>query len=97
MGVNTNLFLMENTLKSSFCIIATLVNANNEEREINFRKKFKDFIRENYAGTTRVVLVDKYPPTPMDMNVFYIKRNGKILWVKTSSRNFNKTDKTFSF
>lgn len=88
--VNPNLTLMEHTLKSSFNVIVTLVNQYGEEHEFNFKKRYKDFMRENYSGMNRVVLVDNYPPTPMEINIYYIKRNGKTLWVKMNERDFGK-------
>jgi hypothetical protein len=73
--INPNTLLMENTLKSSFDVVVTLTNRYGEEKEMHFKKKRKDFLRENYAGTKHVVLVDNYPPTPMEDGVYYIKRN----------------------
>jgi hypothetical protein len=87
--INPNVLLMENTLKSSFDVVVTLVNRYKEERELHFKKKRKDFLRENYAGTRHVVLVDIYPPTPMEEGVYYIKRNGKTVWIRMSEAEFD--------
>lgn len=27
-------------------------------------------------------MIDKYPPSEMELNVFYVKRDGKSVWVK---------------
>lgn len=89
--INPNILLMENTLKSSFDVIVTLINHYGEEREMHFKKKRKDFLRENYAGTRHVILVDIYPPTPMKDGVYYIKRNGKIVWIRMSEAEFDES------
>lgn len=89
---NPNLFLMENTLKSSFNVIVTLVNRYGEEHDLNFKKKYKDFIRENQNNINRVILVDTYPPTPMEPNIYYIKRNGKTVWIKMNEREFEENN-----
>lgn len=88
--INPNALLLEHTLKSSFNVVVTLVNRLGEEHELNFKKKYKDFMRENYATTFHVVLVDNYPPSPMEMNVYYVKRNGKIVWVKMREQDFDE-------
>lgn len=90
MMMNPNLILIKHTLKSSFNVVVTLVNRYGEEREITFKKKYKDFVRENYSSVTRVILVDNYPPVQMEMNVYYIKRNGKIIWIKMNERDFDE-------
>lgn len=87
--INPNTLLMENTLKSSFDVVVTLINRYGEEKEMHFKKKRKDFLRENYASTKHVVLVDNYPPTPMEDGVYYIKRNGKIVWIRMSEAEFD--------
>lgn len=87
--INPNTLLMENTLKSSFDVVVTLINRYGEEKEMHFKKKRKDFLRENYADTKHVVLVDNYPPTPMEDGVYYIKRNGKIVWIRMSEAEFD--------
>ena len=57
-------------------------NKDGSESEISFKKKRKDFLRENYLGIFRVILVDYCPPEKMETNVYYIKKNGKIIWAK---------------
>lgn len=89
--INPNTLLMENTLKSSFDVVVTLINRYGEEKEMHFKKKRKDFLRENHAGTRHVVLVDIYPPTPMEDGVYYIKRNGKIVWIRMSETEFDES------
>lgn len=90
--INPNLFLMEHTLKSSFNLIVILVNNYKEEREVSFKKKRKDFIRENNSRILRVILIEDYPPKEMELNVYYIKNNGKTIWLKMKERDFEGMD-----
>ena len=90
--INPNLLLIKHTLKSSFNIVITIVNNRKEEREISFKKKRKDFMRENNSGNFRVILVDNYPPKDMETNVYYIKKNGRIVWAKMNERDFESAN-----
>lgn len=90
--INPNLLLMEHTLKSSFNVVVTLINRYKEEREINFKKKRKDFMRENNSGIYRVILVEDYPPRNMELNVYYIKNNGRIVWIKMKEDDFESAN-----
>lgn len=80
--MNPNILLMGNILKSSFDVIITVVEKDGSEKDISFKKRRKDFLRENYAGTLQVILVDYCPPEEMKFNVYYIKKSGKIVWIK---------------
>jgi hypothetical protein len=80
--INPNVLLMENILKSSFNVVVTVVEKDGSEKDISFKKRRKDFLRENYTGVLQVVLVDYYPPEEMKFNVYYIKKSGKIVWIK---------------
>jgi hypothetical protein len=80
--VSPNRVLMENVLKSSFNLMLTTVNRYGEEHERNFKKHKKKFFKEINLDECIVSLVEKYPPSEMELNVFYIKRDGKSVWVK---------------
>lgn len=88
--LNPNLLLMEHTLKSSFNLVVTLVNQYNEEREISIKKKLKEFIKNSDDNTFRVIFVDDYPPRDMELNVYYVKRSGKTVWLKIRERDFKE-------
>lgn len=80
--VSPSRVLMENVLKSSFNLMLTTVNRYGEEHERNFKKNKKKFFKEINLDECVVSLVEKYPPSEMELDVFYIKRDGKSVWVK---------------
>lgn len=80
--VSPSRVLMENVLKSSFNLMLTTVNRYGEEHERNFKKNKKKFFKEINLDDCVVSLVEKYPPSEMELDVFYIKRDGKSVWVK---------------
>lgn len=80
--VSPSRVLMENVLKSSFNLMLTTVNRYGEEHERNFKKNKKKFFKEINLDECVVSLVEKYPPSEMELNVFYVKRDGKPVWVK---------------
>lgn len=80
--VSPSRVLMENVLKSSFNLMLTTVNRYGEEHETNFKKNKKKFFKEINLDECVVSLVEKYPPSEMEPNVFYVKRDGKFVWVK---------------
>ena len=80
--VSPSRVLMENVLKSSFNLMLTTVNRYGEEHERNFKKNKKKFFQEINLDDYVVSLVEKYPPSEMRLDVFYIKRDGKSVWVK---------------
>ena len=87
--LNPNLLLLEHTLKSSFSVVFIVVNKYGEEHEVSFKKKYKDFMRENYLGLIRVCLVDDYPPSVMEKNIYYVKKNGKTVWLKLDEKDLD--------
>lgn len=80
--VSPSRVLMENVLKPSFNLMLTTVNRYGEEHEKNFKKRKKKFFQEINLDECVVSMVEKYPPSEMELNVFYIKRDGKSVWVK---------------
>lgn len=80
--VSPSRVLMENVLKSSFNLMLTTVNRYGEEHERNFKKNKKKFFREINLDECVVSMVEKYPPSEMELDVFYVKRDGKSVWVK---------------
>ena len=80
--VSPSRVLMENVLKSSFNLMLTTVNRYGEEHERNSKKNKKKFFQEINLDDYVVSLVEKYPPSEMGLDVFYIKRDGKSVWVK---------------
>lgn len=85
--VSPSQFLIENTLRSRFILVITLVNSHDEEHEKYVKKSKKKFLRETEYTFLDAVLVDDYPPSVMKSNTLYIKRNGKIAWIKMKERS----------
>lgn len=80
--VSPSRVLMENVLKSSFNLMLTTVNRYGEEHERNFKKNKKKFFKEINLDECVVSLVEKYPPSEMELDVFYIKCDSKSVWIK---------------
>lgn len=80
--VNPSRVIIEGTLKSSFNFVLYIVNQYEEEHETIFKKNKKKFLKEIDLDIYSVKLVDDFPPTDMAFNVLYVKRSGKIVWMK---------------
>lgn len=74
--------IFENTVKSSFHLMLCVVNEYGEERETIFKKSKKKFFKETTIDGFRVKLVDDYPPREMELNTYYVKRDGRSVWLK---------------
>ena len=81
--INANRLLLQEVLKRNFNFLITIVNLRGEEKELLFRKKKKDFLREMGNLDIHVVLVDNYPRREdWKMGIFYLTRNGETLYYK---------------
>lgn len=80
--INPSRVLIENTLKSSFNLVIYFVNRYGEEHDKIFKKTKKKFFSELDLDTCRVKIVDDYPPREMEMDLFYVKRTGKTVWIR---------------
>ena len=85
--VNPNRLLLENALKSSFVFVVCLVNQYGEEKEFSYKKSRRKFFDEFDITGYHVTLVDDYPPRDMELDKIYVKRSGKIMWLKTQEKD----------
>lgn len=85
---NPSQLIIEHTLKSSFHLMLTVVNQYGEEHEFIYKKSKKKFLAEMNLDKLTVKLVDDFPPREMELDVFYVKRSGKTVWVKEMEANF---------
>ena len=80
--INPNSVIIENTLKSSFHLVLCVVNRYGEEKETIYKKSRKKFLKELNLDGCSVKLIDGYPPQDMACNIFYVKKDGKMVWFK---------------
>lgn len=80
--MNPNRVIIENTLQRTFHLVLCVVNRYNEEKETIYKKSRKQFLKELNLDCCSVTLIDSYPPADMKLNVFYVKRDGKTVWIK---------------
>ncbi len=74
--------IFENTVKSSFHLMLCVVNEYGEEKETIFKKSKRKFFKETPLEGFHVKLVDDYPPRDMAFDTYYIKKDGKSVWLK---------------
>lgn len=80
--VSPSRVLIENTLKSSFNLIVYTVYRNGEEHDTIVKLSRKKLLAAIDLDQVRVQFVDKYPPSEMQLNLWYVKRDGKTVWVR---------------
>lgn len=80
--INPAVVIFQNTVKSSFHLMLCVVNEYGEEKETIFKKSKKKFFAETGLDGFKVKLVDDYPPREMELNTYYVKRDGKSVWLK---------------
>lgn len=89
--LNPNVVLMENTLKSSFMLVLTVINHLGEEKEQIFKKSRRSFLKETNIENYHVKLVNDYPDTKsMELGIFYVSKNGKTVWLRIKESDFGK-------
>lgn len=77
-----SLVLAQNILKRTLQLVVMEVGSDGIEREHLYTKKKKDFLGQFDFGTTTVKFIDGLPPEEMEWGVLYIKRSGKIAWIR---------------
>lgn len=77
---SSNYLLAKLTLKFRFKYVINITNRQGEERQFIKTAFKKEFLNALYKGNFRVKLVDDYPPDNYENDVFYIKKDGKVVW-----------------
>lgn len=79
---NISKVLAEQTLAKKFDFIMFIVNKFGEEKCQTKKETKKKFLASfGDSDSFRVKLVDRYPET-MENDIFYIAKNGKIVWIR---------------
>jgi hypothetical protein len=78
--MDVNRILLQNTLKFSFNLVVYSINKLGEEKQINIKITRKKFLERLGDVKIYVKLVDDYP-TKIEKNIFYLKKNGKTIWI----------------
>lgn len=79
---NVSKVLAEQTLAKKFDFIMFIVNEFGEEKCQTKKETKKKFLASfGDSDSFRVKLVDRYPET-MENDIFYIAKNGKIVWIR---------------
>ena len=82
--VYPNEVLAQSILKSSFYLSVHTPQEGGGETQNIYKISKKQFFKEVDAidSSFNAKFVKECPPSDMEPNVFYIKENGKIVWVK---------------
>lgn len=81
MIADINKVLAEQTLARHFNLIVFIVNQYGEERCETRKMNKKKFLLSFKDSNFKVKLVETYP-TEMINDIFYIKKNGKTIWIR---------------
>lgn len=79
---NVSKVLAEQTLAKKFDFIMFIVNEFGEEKCQTKKETKKKFLASfGDSDSFRVKLVDRYPEA-MKNDIFYIAKNGKVVWIR---------------
>lgn len=85
----TSLLIMEHTLSYFVTLIIYHVNTLGEEKMQTFKTTKKKLMAQLKDMEVNATLVDNFP-TKMEDDVFYVKRNGKTVWVREVEKGDNQ-------
>lgn len=84
---DSNFSIAKLTLKFRFKYIVFITNKEGEEKQSIQKIYKKDFLKTLYYMNVKVKLVESCPPEDHKDNVFYIKKDGKTVWLWKNELN----------
>lgn len=79
--MDTNRFILQQTLKFFINVVTFSVDQNGNETNNNIKMTKKKFMDALSNEDIKVKLVDKYPEI-LDLGVIYVSRKGRTVWIK---------------
>ena len=79
--MDTNRFILQQTLKFFINVVTFSVDQNGNETNNNIKMTKKKFMDALSNEDIKVKLVDKYHEI-LDLGVIYVSRKGRTVWIK---------------